>query len=153
MNAAPAASSPVPAAAAWLTGLGMLPFAGLAVAYLAMPGRAGEAAAFGVLVYGAVILSFLGGIRWGLAIAPGRPPEGGRLWNALMLSISPALAAWLAMLTPPPWPPLVLAAAFLLMLAVDRQAANKGDAPSWYARLRWPPTVAAVLSLMVVGLA
>lgn len=149
---APAAAHSIPAAAGWMTGLGIIPFAGLAAGHLAMPAKVGEPAVFAVLAYGAVILSFLGGIRWGLAIAPGHHLNTGALWYPLALSVVPALTAWLALLAPAAASPIILAAAFLLMLASDWQVAQTGVAPPWFMRLRWPPTAAAVLSLLAVGL-
>ena len=144
-------TSAIPAAVAWLTGLGMVPFAGLAVLCITAP-EPDPLTAFALLVYGAVILSFVGGIRWGLAITPGQKLTGGALWNTLILSVTPALTAWMALIAPPPAPPFILAAAFALMLASDWRAARAGEAPPWYARLRWPPTVTAIVSLLVVGL-
>ena len=64
----------VPAMAAWLGGLGALPFVGLAVAVVGLEGPARAVVVQALLGYGAVILSFLGGIHWGLAIAPGPQP-------------------------------------------------------------------------------
>jgi NAD(P)-dependent dehydrogenase (short-subunit alcohol dehydrogenase family) len=50
-----------------------------------------------LLAYGASILSFLGGIQWGLAVAR---PGGAGLAVRLALSVVPSLAAWLALLLP-----------------------------------------------------
>ena len=58
----------VPAAAAWLGGLGLVPFVGLSIASQAIEGDLKTAALRGLLAYGAVILSFLGGIHWGAAM-------------------------------------------------------------------------------------
>lgn len=141
----------IPKAAAWLTGLGMLPFIATAALTLSPWPEAGRLAETALLLYGAVILSFIGGIRWGMAVQGTSDSE--RLWRPLLVSVAPSLAGWAALLLPPPLPPFVLAAGFLIMLASDRRAARNGDAPSWYPSLRWPPTAVAVLSLLAVGLA
>jgi hypothetical protein len=44
---------------------------------------------------------------------------------------------------------LMLAAAFLLVLAQDRRLADQGEAPPWYPRLRWPLTLIVVACLLV----
>lgn len=62
----------VPPAAAALGLAGVLPFAATALASLAAAPW-GDLALLALLAYGAVILSFLGGIEWGLASARDRP--------------------------------------------------------------------------------
>ncbi|MCO4321941.1 DUF3429 domain-containing protein [Aliidiomarina quisquiliarum] len=85
------------------------------------------------LVYSAVILSFLGGIHWGLAMAGQFDrPEG-----KLVLCMAPALAAWLVVAFVPELIALpVLAACYLLWLNYDL---TQVTAP-WYERMRRPIT-------------
>ena len=66
-----AVRSQVPPAAKWLGASGVIPFITLAIAVLFLEGADQEAAYFAIAAYGAVILSFLGGIHWGLAVADG----------------------------------------------------------------------------------
>jgi hypothetical protein len=134
----------------------VLPFIGSALLILTAPPEAAGLAWTALLVYGAVILSFIGGIRWGMAIQ--EPANQGMepaapLWQPLLVSVAPSLAGWVALLLPPPLPPFVLAAGFLAMLRSDWRAARTGGAPPWYPLLRWPPTAIAVTSLLAVGLA
>jgi hypothetical protein len=63
----------VPTAAAWLDSLGLLPFVGLSLAFGLATGPLKATAAQGLLGYGSVILSFLGGIYWGTGRIYGRP--------------------------------------------------------------------------------
>ena len=79
-----AASARRPSALAWALGVaGLLPFAvGAAGLWLLPPQWAGLAAA-ALLAYAAVIVSFLGGIHWGLAMATGQPRPGGLVWGVL----------------------------------------------------------------------
>lgn len=58
----------VPSAAAWLGGLGITPFAGLSLAAPFASDDLKAQLSFALIAYGAIILSFLGGIHWGLAI-------------------------------------------------------------------------------------
>ncbi|WP_349359835.1 DUF3429 domain-containing protein [Stappia sp.] len=97
-----------------------------------------------VIVYGAVILSFLGGVRWGVAVARG--DADGRVFA---LSVVPSLIGWGAALLPAPWALLVLAAGFMLQGAWDVKTASEGGLPAWYARLRRHLTVIVAASLLV----
>lgn len=143
-----------PAAALWLAGFGVLPFAGCAAASLFLEDGRADQAAYALSFYGAVILSFLGGIRWGLAILHGRlDGNTGLQARELMISIVPPLIAWGALLLPREGGLMVLAAGLLLMLAADLLATKEGLAPAWYPKLRWPPTLIAAASLLTVAFA
>ncbi len=129
---------------AWGLGLaGALPFLAAALAAaLAMPG-----AATVLIAYGAVILSFLGGIHWGLAAA-GRPPAAARL----VIGVVPSLVAWLALLLPADAGLAVLVAAFPLQYGADRRL----DTPVGLLPLRLTLTLlvtAALLAALVARLA
>ena len=140
-------ASSIPSAAAWLGGLGVLPFAGISVATLfANDGLKGQLL-FGLMTYGAVILSFLGGIHWGLAIGA-VPQTDNELLRRLTVSILPSLVAWVALLTPFHVGFLVLAAAFATMMLVDIQASRVHEAPAWYPKLRWPLSFGAIAALL-----
>ncbi|WP_017460451.1 DUF3429 domain-containing protein [Dyella ginsengisoli] len=93
---------------------GVLPFAGALIAAFAWPAWSGFAAAVFVS-YGAVILSFLGGARWGRGLAGGVAPT--RFVEAVMPSLI-AFAALLLLHTPPAALAL-LAAGFAIWLAID----------------------------------
>ena len=69
-----ATRSIVPPAAKWFGALGALPFVALAAAVTIPDSPYREPASFALAAYGAVILSFLGGVHWGLTIA-GFGPE------------------------------------------------------------------------------
>ena len=93
-----------------------------------------------VLAYGAIILSFLGGIWWGFAMRR----EAGQARLAV-LSVMPSLMAvgclgWAgsAFGAGGAWSAAVLGIAILLTLPVDRHLVNTGEAPSNWMRLRVP---------------
>jgi Protein of unknown function (DUF3429) len=93
---------------------GLLPFLAAALASLLAPPAWDDAAARALVAYGAVIVSFLGGIHWGAPTDAAR--DGARLWGVL-----PSLLAWPMLLLPSSrWALLGLAAALLLCWAVDR---------------------------------
>lgn len=131
----------VPPVAAALGYAGAIPFLGGAAAVslaLLPPGP--------LLAYGAVILAFMGGIHWGLGM-PGALPDGRRLG----LSVVPALLGWAALLLGGRLGLLLLAAAFLGLLAVDLATTLSAVAPPWYPRLRLPLTALVVASLLLAA--
>jgi uncharacterized membrane protein len=127
-------SNRVPVNAAWLGGLGAVPFIGLAL--LAVVTDIDDARALQALAaYGAVILSFLGGIHWGLALArtPAAPST-----NALILSVVPSLVGWCALLMERRSGLILLALTVIAVYFVDAALTRRGQAPAWYPRLRLP---------------
>ncbi len=140
----------IPADALVLGAGGVLPFAALATAALlgldwryGLPNDTFRAALVG---YGAVILSFLGGVRWGIGLRHGDAP--GRT-AFLVISVVPALAAWVALMLPRPHDLALLIASFLALAVIDVAMVRGGHAPAWYATLRLALTAAVVLVLIV----
>ncbi len=129
--------------------LGVLPFAGCAATAVAAPEEQAALACSLLLAYGALILSFLGGIRWGYAIAEGDPDA-----RSLGEGVTPALVGWTAFFLPVPAGLSVLALGFAVALASDRRAGLRFRLPAWYPAIRTPLTAAAVIALLVpVGIA
>lgn len=150
----------VPTAAGWLGGLGALPFVAPALALaLAPPEALGGALGPALVAYGAVILSFLGAVHWGLAIAPAATvtatatAASPALSQRLGGSVVPSLVGWVALLLPMVSGLVVLAAAFAAMLAIDWRAARRGVVPAWYPALRLPLSLAAIASLLLAAAA
>jgi len=123
----------------------LIPFAALLVGTIAGWGWA----ATGLVFYGALILSFMGGCRWGFAAAPlGAGPE----YLPLCISVVPALYAWIALMLPMQWTALALAVGFVALFLADRVLAHHGGAPTWWPTLRLPLTIGATASLAVGGI-
>jgi hypothetical protein len=144
-------TSKVPRAAAWLGGLGLLPFAICASALFVGNNNLTSRASFALVTYGAIILSFLGGIHWGLAI-DAESKTGRNITCWLILSVSPSLVAWAALLVPTKIGCLVLAAALVAMLWVDVLATRARKTPPWYLKLRLPLSLAATSAVLVGSL-
>jgi hypothetical protein len=114
---------------------GLLPF--VAGALLAWRSPAGAA---WLLAYAACIVSFLGGIHWGLALRE-RPPRAVSLgWG-----VTPSLLAWVALLLPSGAGLLVSAAALVACYAVDRRLYAREGLSAWLG-LRLRLTVVASLA-------
>jgi hypothetical protein len=125
---------------AWLLGsAGLLPFIGLVVLPLVGAMQAIPANYFFQL-YAAVILSFMGGVHWGLAMHA--PPHQATL--QLTISVVPALIAWGALGTSLRTSLTILAAAFVALFVFDQWAMRRGLAPPWYSKLRLPLTAVVV---------
>ena len=146
-------ASRVPTAAAWLGGAGALPFiAGVVLEAAGEPALAAWALQ-ALRAYGAVILSFMAGIHWGLAMADsGTGPGQGATWARLGLSVTPALVGWLALLVPQAPGLVLLAVSFAALLAIDLVSVRRGMAPAWYPRLRWPLTGIVVICLLLAAI-
>lgn len=102
-------------------------------------------------VWSAIILSFLGGIRWGAAINQTAQEldmeEGLQKAHSLQLlfSVLPSIAALLALLLPSVYCIPALMVCFCLQGAWDSFSAMSGSLPKWMGKLR------ATLTLLVVA--
>ncbi len=137
---------------AWALALaGLAPFALLALSLLFTDGASAWRAvlADGFKTWSAVILSFLGGIRWGMALRS--DPVETRM---LALSIVPAFVGWLAIFLPDAWAISVLLVAYCAQGAWDSFAVQARKAPHWFGGLRMTLTalvaVAHALALIAV---
>lgn len=143
----PAGQSKIPAAAAALGIAGLVPFVGLAgLAVIGHPQPLAEVWR-ALALYGAVILSFLGGVHWGRALAVPRASDFGA-------SVVPSIVAWLAVTALPgraAIPP--LAAGFAALLIYDLARVRDGALPAWYAPLRLRLTAVVIGAFAVALLA
>ncbi len=137
-----ASPSPGPTATAWLLGrAGLLPFVAGALACLFGPPAWPAPASVALAAYAAVIVSFLGGIHWGLAMrqAPNPSPV------LLYWGVVPSLLAWPALLLPSAPGLVLLGVSLWLCWAVDRKLYPTQQATAWLG-LRLQLTVVASLS-------
>lgn len=134
----------VPAAAMRLGLAGLVPFVSLSLLSLIGPEAWTDTVLKALAYYGAAILAFMGGCRWGFA-ATGMG-EGPAL-IPLALSTAPALWAWLALMLPPPFEKEMLGLGLLLLYVADLRLTMEGGAPKWWPQLRLPLTLVATASL------
>ena len=138
--------STVPRGAAVLGWCGVIPFAALTAAALGSTPLDPAHAERLLVLYGAVILSFMGGVHWGLAIS-GRGPNANPDTAHLTASVLPALVGWVAALLSTKPGIIVLVCGFLVLLAYDIRTVRANIAPRWYARLRIQLTLVVVCLL------
>ncbi|MTI00368.1 DUF3429 domain-containing protein [Roseibium sp. RKSG952] len=142
----------IPKSALLLGVAGFLPFAVFCIAVILAPPRYVIEAQFALNFYGAVILSFMGGIHWGLEMARQKENEDAPALGALTLSVLPSLAAWASLALPVRFGSAALAVFFALTLAYDLSCAKSGRTPPWYPKLRIPLTVAVCVALLLPSL-
>ena len=102
-------------------------------------------------IYAAVILTFIGGVHWGLAMQSfqdaNRPKNNGN-HNQFIFSIIPSLLAWVAIVFFKPFALILLALCFGLFWLVERSC-YKQNLPSWYSQLRNHLTLIASLCIII----
>ncbi|XP_076463218.1 transmembrane protein 69-like [Babylonia areolata] len=131
--------SPVPALVLGFSGL--IPFIA-APAYMIFSQAFYSQMVFAQTAYGACILSFLGGVRWGFVIPEESPCPGD--WFHFGYSVTPSLVAWTALLLPQPVSILLVMGGIAGSAYFD--TAFKGY-PSWFKGLRFTLSFGAILSL------
>jgi hypothetical protein len=132
---------------AWLLGLGgLIPFFVAAIFVAAGPAEWRGFAEGALLAYGAVILSFLGAVHWGLAL---RPLSAEAAYGPLRLGLGvvPSLLGWVALLVPAWAGYALLIACVLGTAAVEQWGAFKGLVPRPYMTLRWVLSLCAAVAL------
>jgi len=96
------------------------------------------------LIYGAVILGFLGGIQWGIALAWGNPRIALR---RLCVSMVPPLWAVMALSLPVSLCTVLLIVGLAVLLVYEWLERSDVSYPPWYLSLRLQLTAVLSLSL------
>lgn len=141
----------MPLPALLLSLIGLAPFVVCGLAALG-PHAAGADPWLAALIgYAAAVLSFVGGVHWGLVL---REPESPSLGNRLGLAVVPLGLGWAALVAAAavgPWLALlVLIAGYILAIAAEHRASQQGLLPNRYMWLRWTFTIVAVAMLTTV---
>ena len=122
---------------------GLIPFiVGAALVWLVWP-EAHPYVTLALSAYAAVIVSFLGGIHWGLAM---RNPDPPRFW--LLWGVVPSLLAWLAVMLMPASGLVIHGLVLLACYAVDRRLYLAEGAASWLV-LRFRLSAVAAMSCFI----
>ena len=143
---ADANSVALPRTVAWLGYGGLIPFLVLTPVSL-LDYHYGALWSDALYAYGAIILSFIGALHWGLAMS--LPELSERQRSALFLwSVVPALIAWPAVLFSPPIAAPLLVFGFIAHYLQDRRLARQASLAVWYLPLRLRLTSVAVVCLI-----
>ncbi|KAM6920753.1 transmembrane protein 69-like isoform 2-T3 [Lycodopsis pacificus] len=137
------AQAPKPALYLGLSGL--IPFLSVPLLMAATQSFYPELA-YAQVVYGASIVSFLGGARWGFALPAGSPAQPD--WMNLGNSVVPSLLAWLALLCRDNIAEGALVVIMGLGLSLHYDLTLLPGYPSWFKAMRTILTLVATFSLV-----
>ncbi|NWU92081.1 TMM69 protein, partial [Upupa epops] len=136
-----------PKPALYLSLGGLIPFVSVPLS-MAIQGTYYPELAFAQIMYGAVTVSFLGGMRWGFALPEDSPAKPD--WLNLANSIVPPVFAWQALL----FKDVTQSAIMLVMalgIALHYDISLLPPYPRWFKVLRVMGTVVMVLSLLATA--
>ena len=115
------------------------------IIFLTYPSPGADGALRAEIGYGAALLSFIGGIRWGLAVARG---GGYLLFRPLGLATLAMPFAWVVLFVDTRIALAALMAGFQLLLLAER-IGGPSPMPDWYRALQLPFTILVELALGV----
>jgi|GEM_PF-31745 len=131
---------------------GLIPFIIGAAALWWVPGAWRADALRLLLLYSAVILSFVGAVHWGRALSQ-RNQSDSALWLPMSLSVVPALVAWGSFVLPPMQTIAAMLAAFIGQYFIDVSLIRGERALVWYRSLRRGLTLVVSVCLVAAALA
>lgn len=150
----------LPALAVLLSLAGLLPFIACALFAVSVREPIGTIWLRALIFYGALILSFLGGVHWGLALAGERIDPACGLDGTehhrvrFGLGVVPSLIGWAALLSTlllsPEVALAILIAGFIATVLGEARLKGGELLPSGYLWLRWAMTVVVVVILVTV---
>ena len=138
---------PLAPAVAALGYAGLLPFVAGVLGIAILDGEARQFVVRALVAYGAVILSFLGAVHWGLLLHA----AGERSQRALAVAVLPSLVAWAALLLAERHALALLAVGFGTFWLYEHRVVGSSLLPEDYLRLRRSLSL-AVCSLLALGL-
>ncbi len=143
----------MPLFAILLSILGLVPFIVCGLAALGPDPTVAARMMSALVAYAAVALAFAGGVHWGFELQS-RQEDVSVQRARLGLGVVPLVVGWIALLLPlvmASWVSLILLiAAYIGMILVEHQAAQRELLPSRYLWLRWSITVIAVAMMITV---
>ena len=147
---------PIPRPALVLGWAGMIPLAAASVLIWVLARPLPALVLVLQMQYAAIVLSFLGAVHWGLALAEyrGGVADGekgvyeGAGWGRYGWGLVLAFLGWLAIQLPPAAALLLLIVALAAAWLGDVVVARRGLMPRWYTRLRKPLTLVAILCMV-----
>jgi len=139
----PSPSPPLPALALQLGHAGLIPFVGGALLVWFVTPEARPYATLALSAYAAVVVSFLGGIHWGIGFRDLSP--GLFVWGVV-----PSLAAWVAVMMPPSAGLVIHGLMLAVCYLVDRRVYPAHGLAAWLT-LRFRLSAVASLSCFLAA--
>ena len=140
----------MPAIAVAFSLLGLVPLVCFAFGAVGHIPETAERMLVALIDYAALILSFSGGVHWGLALLPGAVRPSARFGA----SVLPLIVAWvglvLAQMVSPTVALVVLIVGYLAMLLTEHQAAQRLLVPSRYMLIRWGFAIVSIVMMVMV---
>ncbi len=140
----------MPAIAIAFSLLGLVPLVFFAFGAVGHIPETAERMLVSLIDYAALILSFSGGVHWGLALLPGAVRPSARFGA----SVLPLIVAWvglvLAQMVSPAVALAVLIAGYLAIVLTEHQAAQRLLVPSRYIWIRWGFSVVSMVMMVMV---
>ena len=143
-------SASTPRAARLLGFAGLAPFACFLLGSIAASGDLANLSRDALIAYGAIILSFMGGCRWGFAAVD---QDRTANWRRYTVAVLPALYALPMTLIEFRAGALGLGVGLVALYLADLRLTRNGGAPVWWPKLRLPLTCGATVCLVVAALA
>lgn len=133
----------------WITFAGAIPFIACSAALWLAPNQYRSFTVNILAAYAAVILSFLGGIQWGMALnIIDTAPKSAR--NMFFLSVVPSLLAWGMLLLPEARSRMLVAIfLFAFVWVIDALLNVQKLIPPWFFKLRSLISVIVIASLAI----
>jgi hypothetical protein len=140
----------MPAVAIAFSLLGLVPLVFFAFGAVGHIPETAERMLVSLIDYAALILSFSGGVHWGLALLPGAVRPSARFG----VGVLPLIVAWvglvLGQMVSPTVALAVLIVGYLAMLLTEHQAAQRLLVPSGYLWIRWGFSVVSMVMMVMV---
>jgi hypothetical protein len=132
---------------------GLIPFFVCGLAALTGEAPNSQRALLALTAYGAVTLSFLGGVHWGFGLDPSGSPPAEVQRARFGLGVLPLLVGWVALLITflgfDRSALVVLAIGFTLTAVTEARASRLGWMPRGYMGLRW--VLSAIVLVLLVS--
>jgi hypothetical protein len=140
----------MPAIAIAFSLLGLVPLVFFAFGAVGHIPETAERMLVSLIDYAALILSFSGGVHWGLALLPGAVQPSARIGAGVL----PLIVAWvglvLAQMVSPTVALAVLIVGYLAIVLTEHQAAQRLQLPSRYVWIRWGFSVVSMVMMVMV---
>ncbi len=133
---------------------GLIPFVATSLGAVSLQGDWPRLSLLALQAYAAVILAFLGGVHWGVALEVGINQSARTQRLRFGLGVTPSLIGWAGLVVTFVGLPLVglaiQAAGFIGLTIAEARGTHSGLIPRSYMALRWGLSIVVILCLVSV---